>query len=98
VDLPKPPILNYEVRKVTPMSRKVLLAATSGAAAVGTIVVAGCMYRAAPAPVPVPAPAPMRVVPLAGVTMAYPTKWSTTQPVSEDTPDAPSPPANPDRH
>ena len=72
MDKPKPHILAYEVRKVMPMSRKVLLLATSGAAAIGTIVVAGVVYR----PVAVPA------APLSGDLIAYPTTWqSSTQPV-----------------
>ncbi len=70
---PKPPILEYEVRKVMPMSRKVLLLATSGAAAIGTIVVAGVVYR----PVAVP------VAPLSGDVISFSTTWqSSTRPVS----------------
>ena len=68
MDKPKPHILDYEVRKVMPMSRKILLAATGGAA----IVVAGVMYRAA-----------TRVVRTAGVITGPTTMWApTTQPVS----------------
>ncbi len=99
MDTLKPPILDDESRQPRPMSRKVLLAALGGAAAVGTIVVGCETYR--PAPVesnPNPTPAPMRVVPLAGVTVAYPTKWATTQPASGETPKDSPPPANPEGH
>jgi hypothetical protein len=43
MDKPKPPILDYAVRRVMPMSQKVLLAATAGGAMVA-ISIAGVVY------------------------------------------------------
>ena len=111
MDKPKPPILEYEVRKVMPMSRRVLLAATGGAAAVGTIVVAGVIYRAATRPVVVvgdmpvgrttwqSTTQPVNVGAVPGNMPAFRTNWgSTTRPVSGDTAIEPSPPTNLEDH
>ncbi len=84
METPKLPILNYEARKVTPMSRKVLLAATGG---VGAIMVAGVLYVAMPGRV---TGCPGSPPPL--TTGWVPASQPTTQPVADNAPDVPLPP------
>ena len=89
MDKPKPPILDYAVRKVMPMSQKVLIAATAGGA-IAAIAIAGAIYR------PVVGPKGSNVRLLGDYSGPLPTWVPATQPTPSATETGENPPLPPD--